>query len=91
MVRVISAQAEPVVRPYYEANPSQVQGLVGGLAGGAAYLSRSARSGAATRFWSPFGAGALIAVILMILAGLANLITAQVSRHKEMTLGGKVS
>jgi hypothetical protein len=89
MVMVLSAQAEPVVRPYYEANPSQVQGLVGGLAGGAAYLGRSAKSGDATRFWSPFGAGALIAVILMILAGLVNLISAQVNRRKEMVVGGK--
>jgi hypothetical protein len=91
MVMVLSAQAGPVVQPYYEANPSQVQGLVGGLAGGAAYLSRSARSGAATRFWSPFGVWALIAVILMLLAGLVNLISAQVSRHKEMAVSGKGS
>ena len=91
MVMVLSAQAEPVVRPYYAANPSQVQGLVGGLAGGAAYLGRSARSGVATILWSPYGVGALIAVILMVLAGLANLISAQVSRHKEIAVGGKAS
>ncbi|OGO34609.1 MAG: hypothetical protein A2W35_06370 [Chloroflexi bacterium RBG_16_57_11] len=89
LVMVLSAQAEPVVRPYYEANPPQVQGLVGGLAGGAAYLSQSARSGAATRFWSPFGVGALIAVLLMVLAGLANLVTAQAGRRKQVSVGGK--
>jgi hypothetical protein len=90
-VMVLSAQAEPVVQPYYEANPPQVQGIIGGLAGGAAYLGRGAMSGAATRFWSPYGAGALVAVLLMILAGLAGLISAQVSRRREMTLGGKGS
>jgi hypothetical protein len=91
MVMVLSAQAEPVVRPYYESNPPQVQGLLGGLAGGAAYLNRDARSGEATRLWSPFGTGALIAVILMVLAGLANLISAQVNRHNEMAVSGKGS
>jgi hypothetical protein len=91
MVMVISAQAEPVVWPYYDANPSQVQGLVGGLAGGAAYYSRSGRSGAATLLWSPFGTGALIAVILMIVAGFLNLISAQVGRHKDVAVGGKRS
>jgi hypothetical protein len=34
---VTSSQAEPLIRPYYEATPSQVQGLVAGLAGGMAY------------------------------------------------------
>jgi hypothetical protein len=34
---VTSSQAEPLIRPYYEANPSQVKGMVAGLAGGLAY------------------------------------------------------
>jgi hypothetical protein len=34
---ITSSQAEPLIRPYYEANPSQVQGMVASLAGGLAY------------------------------------------------------
>jgi hypothetical protein len=89
LVMVLSAQAEPMVRPYFDASPSQVQGLVGGLAGGATYLNRDGRSGVATRYWSPYGTGALVAVILMVLAGLANLVSAQIGRQKEKTAGGK--
>lgn len=88
LVMVLSAQAEPIVKPYYQASPSQVNGLVGGLAGGVAYQVRSGASGTATRFWSPFGVGALIAVVLMVLAGLVNVISAQVARQKEKA-GGK--
>jgi hypothetical protein len=91
LVMVLSAQAEPMVWPYYFANPSQVQGLVGGLAGGAAYLARSAQSGLATQYWSPYSAGALIAVLLMILGGIIYLISAQVARRKEKTGGEKRS
>jgi hypothetical protein len=89
LVMVLSAQAEPMVRPYLYASPPQVQGLVGGLAGGAAYLGRSAWSGAATRFWSPYGTGALVAVTLMVLTGLVNLVSAQIGRQKQKTAGRK--
>lgn len=87
LVMVLSAQAEPVIWPYYHASPSQVQGLVGGLAGGAAYLVRSAQSGSATQFWSPYNLGIAIAVLLMILGGILHLISAQIARQKEKAGG----
>jgi hypothetical protein len=89
LVLVLSAQAEPMIWPYYYANPSQVQGLVGGLAGGAAYLVRNAQSGEATQFWSPYSAGVLVAVLLMILGGVMYLISARIALQKEKTGGQK--
>jgi hypothetical protein len=83
LVMVLSAQAEPLVRPYFQASPPQVDGLIGGLAGGAAYTGNGVQSSQATRFWSPYGVGALIAVLLMVLVGLVNLISARLARPKE--------
>ena len=45
MLMVISAQAEPMIRPYYDSG--QLQGLVTGLAGGKAYEEIINRPGAA--------------------------------------------
>jgi hypothetical protein len=89
MVMLLSAQAEPMVWPYYDAWPPQVQGLVGGLAGGAAYLVQGSQSGEATQFWSPYAAGVLIAVVLMILGGIFYLILAQIARRQEKAGGEK--
>jgi hypothetical protein len=66
MVMVISAQAEPLIRPYYDSG--QIQGLVTGLAGGKAYEDAIQVPGAAGRYWNTFSA-AMLAGILMIAGG----------------------
>jgi hypothetical protein len=91
LVMALSAQADPMIRPYYHSSPQQVQGLVSGLAGGSAYLAQRAQRGAATQLWSPYGVGAFVAVVLMALAGLMNLVAAQVANRKEKTGGKKQS
>jgi hypothetical protein len=91
LVMALSAQADPMIRPYYHSSPQQVQGLVSGLAGGSAYLAQRAQRGAATQFWSPYGVGAFVAVVLMALTGLMNLVAAQVAHRKERTGGKKRS
>jgi hypothetical protein len=45
LLMVVSSQADPVVRPYFEGRPQQVQGLVTGLAGGASFESLQGRTG----------------------------------------------
>lgn len=87
LVMLMSAQAEPNIWPYYHAYPSQVQGLVGGLAGGAAYLARSGQSGLASRYWSPFNLGIAVAVVLMILGGILHLVMGQMARQKQKAGG----
>lgn len=74
LLMVTSAQAAPLVRPYYEANPRQVAGMVDGLAGGAGYESITSRPSLASGLWPAFSNLNLAAVGLMLLAGLLNLL-----------------
>ncbi len=69
LVMVTSAQTAPLVRPYYLAEPRQVDGLVSGLAGGAAY-QRLNDAGQLTRsYWDAYGNGLLIAALLIVVGG----------------------
>jgi len=81
-VMVLSAQAEPLVRPFYDANPKQVDGLITGLAGGAVYGSTLARPSQITDYWDAFSIASVVAVALMVLAGLGNMLFGMVSRSK---------
>jgi hypothetical protein len=80
MLMVLSAQAEPMVRPYYETNPKQVNGMISGLAGGAAFESISGMEGVARLYWDAFGTGLVIAAALMLLGGIASLVLALISK-----------
>lgn len=66
LLMVISAQAEPMIRPYYDSG--QIQGLVTGLVGGKGYEDAIQVSGAANRYWNAFST-AMLAAIIMISAG----------------------
>ncbi|RME86690.1 MAG: hypothetical protein D6770_11330 [Anaerolineae bacterium] len=81
MVLVISAQAEPLIRPYYEAG--QVQGMVTGLYGGAYYERLNGRPGAGRRYLDAFGLGSLLAAIVMGLGGVWGLLLARTSRRRK--------
>lgn len=90
LVMAISAQAEPMVRPYYEARPQQVQGLVTGLAGGAAYENLNGRLGLAAPYWNAFSLGLLAAALLILLGGAVNALIALWARRKKAA-GGEAS
>ncbi len=69
LVMVTSAQTAPLIRPYYLAEPRQVDGLVSGLAGGGAY-QRINDAGHLTRtYWDAYGNGLLIAALLIVIGG----------------------
>jgi hypothetical protein len=74
LIMAISAQAEPMVRPYYEAFPKQVQGMVVGLAGSVAYESLMGHQGLSHGYWNSFGIGLLVAVALIFIGGVFNMI-----------------
>lgn len=74
MVMVVSAQAEPLVYPYYDNTPKQVSGLVSGLSGGATYETFNVRENIASRYWDGFSSGISITVIIIIIGGLFNLV-----------------
>ena len=74
LLMVLSAQAEPMVRPYYETSPRQVSGMISGLAGGAAFESISGKPGLSRQYWDAFGIGLVIAVGLILVGGLVSLV-----------------
>jgi hypothetical protein len=70
MAMVISAQAEPMIRPYYDSG--QIKGLVTGLAGGYAYGS----AGPAKAYWNAYGMGMLAAEIMIMVGAVWSAISA---------------
>jgi hypothetical protein len=83
MVALVSAQAEPLVRPYADAHPPQLEGMVSGLLGAAAYEGAAEISGPASLFWSPFSFGMLVSSLLAFMMIVFNLVTARLSRRKQ--------
>lgn len=81
LVMVLSAQAEPMIRPYYEGSPRQVNGLVTGLAGGASYEETMPRPSLARRYWDAFSYGLLAAVVLIGLGGVIVAAFSSVNKH----------
>ncbi len=80
ILMIISAQAEPMIRPYYDSG--QIQGLVTGLVGGKAYEKNYATPGLARRYWDSFGLGTLAAVVMVAAGSAWGMIMAWRTRKK---------
>jgi hypothetical protein len=74
LTMVVSAQAEPLVRPYYQALPKQVDGFLAGLAGAAQYESAMPRSGLARKLWDAFSYAGSAAVLVIAIGGAVALL-----------------
>lgn len=81
LLMVLSAQAEPMIRPYYDSG--QVQGMVTGLAGGAAYENKRGRPGLASDNWDVFSATLLVATLLILIGSFINASLASLARNKR--------
>ncbi|MCB2178714.1 hypothetical protein KQH61_04805 [bacterium] len=73
LVMVTSAQAEPLVYPYYLSDPRQVSGLVSGVSGGAYYENQINAPSLARRYWDSYNVGLLLAVIVIAAGSIINL------------------
>ena len=89
MILVISAQAEPMIRPYYDSG--QIKGLVTGLAGGKAYEQANEQAfqgvGLARRYWDAFSAGLFLAEVMILIGGLWSVIAAWRARRSKTQEG----
>ena len=80
VVAVVSAGADPLVRPYYEASPPQINGLVSGIVGAAQYEQQAGlpQDNPASARWDAIGGGMLAAIVLILagnlLGGLRSLL-----------------
>jgi len=72
LVMVTSAQAEPLVRPYYQPTSGQVQGLLSGLRDGGAYGRLTGSEGLTRKYWDAFGLGLWVAAAVITVGGLVN-------------------
>ena len=85
MLMVLSAQAEPLILPYYVSG--QVKGLVTGLAGGDAYGQIFARPdstlGLAEKYWNSLGVGTLVAEILIVIGAIWSAVSGWRSRRNK--------
>jgi len=67
-----SAQAEPMIRPYYESSPKQVDGLIAGLTGSMEYEIRSGTLDRAAESWDAFSVGIFTAVVIILAGSLVS-------------------
>ncbi len=72
LIYVVSAQSEPLIRPFFDASPRQVQGIVSGVIGSVQYGATIGRQGIAQLYWPSFNSGLLAAAILIVVGGGAN-------------------
>jgi hypothetical protein len=70
IILVVSKQAEPLVRPYYGSEPSQIQGLVSGFGVGAFYLSSNAHAGFSSMYWSSLNLALIVGGLLMLIGAV---------------------
>jgi hypothetical protein len=77
----ISAQAEPMLRPYFDSH--QVQGMVTGLAGGAAYENKNGRMGLGRAYWDAYSVAFLVAEIIIVVGGVWALMAVWRTRSKQ--------
>jgi hypothetical protein len=83
LVTVVSAGAEPLVRPYYEATDPKVNGILSGLTAAVAYEQRLGRPGLAHSRWSSYGMGLMAAEILLVLGAFGSLTTGAVRGRRK--------
>lgn len=69
---VVSAQAEPLVQPYFENSPQLISGLIGGLEEGRAYEALAQSPNQASDYWFPLNVGIIVTVLTIFIGGLAN-------------------
>ncbi len=84
LTMVISAQAEPLIYPYYDNSPRQVSGLVSGLSGGATYETISVRENIASRYWDGFGNGLSVTILIILFGGIFNFLNSRRNNGKKV-------
>ena len=83
MILVVSAQAEPLVRPYYEGVPQQVNGMVIGLAGAAAYENGMPRTLLARKYWDAYSYGLTLAALFILAGSTFNSLSRVFAKRKN--------
>ena len=78
LIMALSAQADPMVRPYYGNQSNQLQGFISGLAGGASYEELLNRLGLGRIYWDAFTRASIAGVVLIIITGLVYILVPKI-------------
>ena len=87
MLMVISAQAEPMIRPYFDSG--QLKGLVSGLSEAKIYeqsnqsLGQTHQFGLDNQYWDSFSVGMLVAELIIVAGVILGVLTDWRARHKD--------
>jgi hypothetical protein len=87
MLMLISAQAEPMIRPYFDSG--QLKGLVSGLSDAKIYeqsnqsLGPTHQFGLDNQYWDSFSVGMLVAELLIFVGVVIGVLVDWRNRHKE--------
>jgi hypothetical protein len=79
---ISSAQAEPLIRPYYQATPAQVQGLVAGLVGGLAY-ARAIGNYQPNGMWDALSAGITVSILIILVGSITGVVMKMIPVGKK--------
>ncbi len=80
LLMLTSSQAEPLIRPYYEAN--QVKGLIAGLTGGVAY-ARTVGNYAQNGTWDALSAGVTVSILVILVGSIAGVAVKMLGANKR--------
>ena len=75
LIMVLSAGAEPLVRPYFEAADRRVDGILTGLPSAVSYRQLSGQPQLAASQWNAFGTGMLAAQLILLAGGAYGFIS----------------
>jgi hypothetical protein len=85
MIMMVSAQAEPMIRPYFDSG--QLKGLVSGLADAKIYEQTYGRPGLANRYWDSFSLGMLVAELLIVAGAVLGVVIGWRARRNDKDSG----
>jgi hypothetical protein len=73
MLMIISAQAEPMIQPYFDSG--QLKGLISGMADATIYEQAFNRPGLASHYWNSFSVGMLVAELLIAAGAILSVVS----------------
>lgn len=79
---ITSTQAEPLIRPYYQAAPSQVQGMVAGLAGGLAYGGTVGSPGQ-NGLWEALSISITVSILIILIGSIVSVVFLTLASNKK--------
>ena len=77
----ISAQAEPIIYPYYASE--QVEGLISGLSGSAIYEKMMGQENLGRKYWDAYSVGLFLAEILIAFGAIVSFLSALRAQQKK--------